>query len=1107
MNKKLIILILILVLSTFNNFLLLSESKVKPLSNKALGWQLNTFYENIGIYNDSIKYFAKLNNGFIWVTNHSIISDNFTVYNDTINGNVINYNFLNSKLPSYKHNLQKSKTTIIKSNINIEVNSYSEITLVNIYNNINLRLYFDSALFRYDFEINENGKVNDIQMQVLGVDKINNTENQIEFNSINGSVFHKDLKVFTKESKIELKSNFSLINNIVSYKVNSEFKTPIIIDPLVYSTYLGGNNFDYAQAITHSKSSDLYVTGYTSSTNFPSKVGAYREELKVNKSQDPDVFICKFDTSGNLIHSTFFGSFSEDKPSGIVIDSLNNVIIGGFVRETQTFPTTDSVYQKLHKGGYDSFIAKFDSSLSKLKYSTLLGGRSDDYAQSITIDTANNIILCGYSSFVSDSIFFPVTYNAIQKTSNGKNDIFITKISPKLDSLLYSTLIGGSEDDFPQDLVFVDQNKVFLVGSTRSTDFPRTQNALDITYNDSSDSSLSDIFIMVFNFEFVDIDYSSYFGGSKKDVAYSVVKDTLMNFYFTGFTESSDFPVTINAYNKNYNGLTNSKGRGDIFVSKFNYDTKKIEYSTYIGGNETDRAYEIILDSIGNAYLTGFTFSKSFPTTKHSISRFLLDTAQSDAFFLKLSALGDKVLYSTLLGGNDADFGKGILSLNNNDFYIIGSTSSANFPITADALKNKYTDSAKSDVFFSKIILKPEDFGTDDIYYVCIGSIVKLSSIFTNSSNSFGYQPFTYKWSPSIGLDFDNIAYPNASVSFSTTYSLLITDFVGNQFYDTIPINVVNLNKPIVSGNILVLQGLTEIYSTEIIKGVKYNWICNGGKIVSGKNSPSVLVNWQNTISGAIYVSYENDYGCRDTSNALNVLILGNNEPKIYITSGKLIKCSSDTLILDAGPGFSDIIWSNGKIGRYDTIFNSGKYWYKANNQIAKLVFSDTVTVLSSPSPVKPIIKYTGGEFRCLSTNVTYKWYYNDLEVTNATDKRFNKIGNGKYRCKVFAANKCGTFSDYININDSVGTSVELSNLNKILLFPNPTNDIICINLNGLEITTIKITDILGREIFETKIIDYNIIQNIDLSSFPNGVYFCILNSKSETYKQLILKK
>lgn len=1094
-----------LVLFFVTNSKLVSESKVKSFPNKNLGWQFNTFYENKNIYPDSVLYFAKLKNGFVWVTDHSIITDNFTLLNDTINGKVISYNFINSKKSTFKLKSNFNNTTIIKSNFKSSINSFSEITLVNIYNNTDLRLYFDSLSLRYDFELKDNSNHKDIQMQILGVENVINSENQLQIISPYGSVLHKDLKVFTTVDKIELQSSFSLNNNIVSFNVNSEFKTPFIIDPIIYSTYLGGNNFDYAQAITHSKNFDLYITGYTSSTNFPSTLGAYRVGLKANKSQDPDVFICKYDTLGNLIHSTFFGSFSDDKPSGIVVDSLNNVVISGSVRETQTFPTTDSAFQIKHNGGYDSFIAKFDSSLSKLKYCTLLGGRSDDFAQSITVDTSNNVILCGYTSAVTDSIFFPVSLNAYQRTSRGKNDIYITKLSPKLDSLIFSTLIGGREDDFPQDLILIDQYKLFLVGSTRSDDFTITPDALDRTYNDSSDSSLSDIFIMVFNLEYIDINYCSYFGGTKKDVSYSVVKDTLMNFYFTGFTESPDFPISSNAYDKTYNGLANSKGRGDIFVTKFNLDTKSIEYSTFIGGNESDRAYEIILDSIGNAYLTGFTFSKSFPTTKHSYSRFLLDTAQSDAFFLKLSANGDKLLYSTLLGGNEADYGKALLSLDNNSFFVIGSTSSTNFPITFDASKKIYNDSAKSDVFFSKITLQPSDFGTDDIFNVCNTSTIKLSSIFTNSSNSFGYPPYTYKWSPSTGLDFDDIAYPNASVSFSTTYSLIITDSKSNQFFDTIPVNIINNVKPVVSGNILVLQGLTEIYNTDNIEGVKFTWICNGGKIESGQGTPSVVINWKNTISGAVYVSYENDYGCRDTSDALFVLILGNNDPKVYITYGSLSKCTSDTLLLDAGPGFSDIVWSNGTFGRYNIVFNSGKYWYKANNQIGKPVLSDTVTVLASQSPAKPIIKYTDGELRCLSTNVTYQWYFNDMLITNGTNRKLFKIGNGNYSCKVFSGTKCGTFSDYLIVNDTIGANVKDDSESEINLYPNPNNGIFSINLNNSKFNHLKITDVLGRIVFEISFDDNIITHNINLSDLAKGIYYGIFSSNKLISNQLII--
>ncbi len=260
-------------------------------------------------------------------------------------------------------------------------------------------------------------------------------------------------------------------------------------------------------------------------------------------------------------------------------------------------------------------------------------------------------------------------------------------VSPASSSgaLIYSTYLGGgmapppgSNDETGEGAygIAVDANfSAYAVGRTWSTDFPTTPGAFDTTFNGSN--TKSDAFIAKLTPDGSNMVYSTYLGGSGDDDAYDVVVDDQLNAYFVGFTASSDFPVTPNAFQR-----INKQGgpHGDAYVAKLDPSGAALVYCTFLGGTGDDYAKGIAIDSGGAAYVTGRTRSRDFPTTPGVVQPALAGGSW-DAFVAKVNPDGSKLGYSTYLGGTSDELGRGV-AVQGGDAYITGWTKSSDFPTT-----------------------------------------------------------------------------------------------------------------------------------------------------------------------------------------------------------------------------------------------------------------------------------------------------------------------------------------------------------------------------------------------------------------------------------------
>jgi len=404
------------------------------------------------------------------------------------------------------------------------------------------------------------------------------------------------------------------------------------------------------------------------------KPGARPEDIKFTYEAVKGTHINK---KGNLIIATEFGEYIHRKPHCYQeFNEKRKVVEGNFKR------IADNVY------GFE--IKKYDKDSTLyidpvvLTYSTYLGGDLPDFGYGIGVDDSNFVYITG----TTQSSDFPLKNNYQEDKIYG--DAFVTKLAPTGNSLIYSTYLGGNNRDVASDIDIDNTGHAYIIGSTKSSDFP-VKNA----YQSSFQGGTYDAFVSKLSDSGESLVYSTYLGGGNGDYDFgnAIVVDNLGYAYATGSTQSSDFP-TKNAFQDSYQG-----GTYDAFVAKLSDSGESLVYSTFLGGDDTDRSNDIYVDDLGQVYVTGDTSSIDFPV--HNALMVDPGDSKNDAFVTKLSSGGDNLVYSTYLGGSNYEYGEGIKVNTSGQAYVAGWTASSDFP-----LNNPYQNifqGGDSDAFVSKL--------------------------------------------------------------------------------------------------------------------------------------------------------------------------------------------------------------------------------------------------------------------------------------------------------------------------------------------------------------------------------------------------------------------
>jgi len=387
--------------------------------------------------------------------------------------------------------------------------------------------------------------------------------------------------------------NFPLVlpfqANIGGGGVNDAFVTKINAagTAIVYSSYLGGSVDDKGHAIAVDTAGNAYITGETSSADFPT-VSPFQAAI----AGVTDAFITKINPSGSgIIYSSYLGGINSDKSYGIAVDTTNNAYITGETFSAD-FPTMNPI-QGVYGGVSDVFVSKINPNGSAIVYSTYLGGSSTESPDGgIAVDASGNAYISGGTW----SLDFPLA-SPIQGSIAGSRDIFITEINPTGTAFVYSTYLGGSSVDSGFGLAVDASGSAYITGQTVSLDFPIVSSL------QGSIAGADDAFVMKLAPSGTAIVYSTYLGGSAKDSGRSIAVDSTGSAYVTGVTESLDFPLV-----SPIQGLFGG-GFNDAFVIKIDPSGSPLVYSTYLGANGDEVGSGIAVETSGSAFVTGETSS------------------------------------------------------------------------------------------------------------------------------------------------------------------------------------------------------------------------------------------------------------------------------------------------------------------------------------------------------------------------------------------------------------------------------------------------------------------------------------------------------------------
>jgi len=544
------------------------------------------------------------------------------------------------------------------------------------------------------FILKKEADVRDIDLSIEDVDETCiDTEGALQMDFPHGSVyFTKPVawqEIDGNRSYIEVAYTVSAEEQSYGFNLGSyDPDYEVIIDPLLNATFLGGNMWDYIEVMKIGKSGKVYVAGKSSSPDMPTTANAYDDSY----NNQLDMFLGLYSKDLTILECcTYLGGMYEDYLQDIVLDTADNVYLTGSTSSFD-YPVTNDVYDNTFNNPNDQWsrdivITAVSADLQQINYSTFFGSSNDEYAWSIDMDSSQNVFITGYSwvpipqvgiqfsQLTQDFIFLkfdrelknllatnsltgydgtifpdpgdivvdssqnlfivaettatnlPTSDESFSQKNYGGTDLYMFRLSNDLSTLLASSYIGGTADEHAYCVITDTLNNVIISGATGSKDFPLDPNGVDIL-NEGLEKEDAVIFKLDSNLMYLTA--STLLGGRQDEHAYDLTLGPDSNIYVTGFTDSENFPVLCNSYDKTFNGMA------DAFGACLGWNLDTLIASSYFGGSAYDYAYSIVLNQGDSVFISGYTSSEDFPMKTLSIDS-LYNGGPADGFALMIN--------------------------------------------------------------------------------------------------------------------------------------------------------------------------------------------------------------------------------------------------------------------------------------------------------------------------------------------------------------------------------------------------------------------------------------------------------------------------------------
>lgn len=700
----------------------------KLINSQKLNSSSLSFIQNKGQWDKSVRYLAELRGLDVWVCKGSIKFEYYVVEKDedehkkdekmqgrngfpeltemaedemkySKKSHVIQMDFVDCNDSLQTKGLKRKDAYYNyfigndKSKWSTHVPLFEELVIENLYDGIDLKLYFDDSKpdghakhLRYDFIVKPGTDPNQIKLRFEGQDEVKiNNFGEINIATIFGDVRHGDVFAYqnNETGRIEnnpvenhkVSCNITQDGNTISFNTGDYDKTKqLIIDPLVYSTFVGECAVKKCIDLFLKEDHGLFFATSTSSKLYPRTLGAFNTDF----SGFVDMGITVFDDKTFAMKfSTYIGSSDLDNIRSISVDSEDNMIIIGSIEESD-FPITDNCYQSESSGFTDVAIIKLKSDGTELLYSSYFGGEDLDIPRKSLFVNDNTIYFAGFTL----SQDYPTTSSKYSE-HKGYFDIFLTKMNISTNEVLFSGLFGGDSEDHINSLEFDQKKNIVFSGYTRSKDFVVTENAYSKTYF----GGYNDVYIIKLDKVTHEMITSTYFGGNDTEGSYDILFDKQNNMILSLSSSSTDMPTTEGAYQKNI--FPSGKYQiQDCFLAILNEDLNEVKAATYIGGRRVESPACMREYDENSVIICGYTNSENFPTTPDA-----MDPLKGGDFELMIYIMDkslEKLHYSTFFGGSFNDYVYEVELNSEKKLYLAGATKSFDYPITEDAFDPTY---------------------------------------------------------------------------------------------------------------------------------------------------------------------------------------------------------------------------------------------------------------------------------------------------------------------------------------------------------------------------------------------------------------------------------